>query len=50
MVFINVLCPECGGLDVMKHGKLPSGEQRYHCNDSDCKLFLIINTKDACQK
>lgn len=42
MVFINVLCPECGGLNVVKHGKLPSGEQRYRCNDSNCKQRTFI--------
>ena len=28
MVLINVLCPGYGGLDVVKHGKLPNEEQQ----------------------
>ena len=42
MVFINVLCPKCGGLDVVKHGKLPNGEQRYRCKDSNCEQETFI--------
>ena len=36
MVFVNVHCPGCDGLNVAKHGRLPNGEQRYRCKDSDC--------------
>ncbi len=50
MVFINVLCPECRGLDVVKHGKLPSGEQRYLCNDSNCtqRIFILNYQYKGC--
>ena len=50
MVFISVLCPGCGGLDVIKHGKLPSGEQRYHCKDSNCeqKTFILHYQYKGC--
>ncbi len=42
MVFINVHCPKCDGLNIVKHGKLPNGEQRYRCNDSDCECRTFI--------
>ena len=50
MAVINVFCPGCGGLNVVKHGKLPSGEQRYHCNDSDCeqKTFILNYQYEGC--
>ena len=38
MVFVNVHCPECDGLNVVKHGRLPNGEQRYRCKDSFLEL------------
>ena len=43
MVFVNVHCPGCDGVNVVKHGKLPNGEQRYRCNDLDCdrSTFLL---------
>ena len=42
MVFINVHCPGCGGLNIIKHGKLPKGEQRYRCRDSGCDTTTFI--------
>jgi len=50
MVFINVLCPGCGGLDIIKYGKLPNGEQRYHCNDLNCdrKTFIVNYQYNGC--
>ena len=42
MVFVNVHCPGCDGLNVVKHGKLPNGEQRYRCNDSDCDRNTFV--------
>ena len=42
MVFINVLCPGCGGPDVVKHGKLPSGEQCYSCKNLNCEQTTFI--------
>jgi insertion element IS1 protein InsB len=50
MVFINVLCPRCGGLDVIKYGKQQNGEQRYHCNDLNCeqKTFILNYQYNGC--
>ncbi len=31
MAVIQVLCPRCEGDQVYKHGKAPSGLQRYRC-------------------
>ncbi len=42
MVFVNVHCPGCDGLNVVKHGRLPNGEQRYRCKDSDCNRSTFV--------
>ena len=42
MVFVNVHCPGCDGLNVAKHGRLPNGEQRYRCKDSDCDRSTFV--------
>ncbi|MBF0131501.1 MAG: IS1 family transposase [Magnetococcales bacterium] len=36
MAVLDVKCPRCAGLNVVKHGKLPGGEQRYRCGSPDC--------------
>ena len=33
MAAIDVVCNTCGSVSVYKHGKAPSGEQRYRCRD-----------------
>ena len=33
MATVNVVCKSCGSESVYKHGKAPSGEQRYRCKD-----------------
>lgn len=43
MVFISVHCPGCRGLNVVKHGKLPKGEQRYRCGNSDCDITTFLH-------
>ena len=32
------VCPECGGVEVVKNGLAKSGRQRYRCADKDCGL------------
>jgi len=31
MAAIDVACKSCGSISVYRHGKAPSGEQRYRC-------------------
>lgn len=46
MATISVYCPECNGNDVVKHGRLPKGEQRFRCRTERCKKgsFLLNYT------
>ena len=43
MAFTPVNCPDCNGLNVVKYGKQPNGEQRYLCHSLDCsrQVFLL---------
>ncbi len=43
MALVQVQCPNCNSIDVIKYGTLPTGEQRYFCNNPDCekKTFLL---------
>ncbi|MBF0175789.1 MAG: IS1 family transposase [Magnetococcales bacterium] len=43
MAIVDVRCPVCGGLRVVKFGKQPNGEQRYLCQNESCKrrIFLL---------
>jgi len=36
MAKIDVKCPTCGGINVIKHGTSRSGKQRYYCKDTTC--------------
>lgn len=41
---IDVRCPGCRGVDVVKSGLTGEGKQRYRCNDSTCnKRTFILN-------
>jgi IS1 family transposase/transposase-like protein len=42
MATISVFCPECNGKDVVKHGYLPKGEQRFRCRNETCKKGSFI--------
>jgi len=33
MAVIDVVCRSCGSISVYRHGKAPSGEQRYRCRE-----------------
>ena len=44
MATIKVTCPICGTEDVVRHGTLPKGEQRFRCRNTDCtKNAFILN-------
>jgi insertion element IS1 protein InsB len=40
---VKVQCPECGSYEVVRYGRQSNGEQRYRCNNVDCKrrIFLL---------
>lgn len=37
-----VLCPHCGGNDVVKHGRTAEGKQRYKCRHQACPRSTFI--------
>lgn len=42
MAFTPVRCPDCNGLNVVKYGKQPNGEQRYSCQDPRCERTIFL--------
>ena len=42
MVLEPVHCPYCHSTDVIKHGRLASGKQRYRCRNSECARSTFI--------
>jgi transposase-like protein len=36
-------CPNCDGVDIVRHGKSPEGKQRYRCREKPCqgRTFLL---------
>jgi len=42
MASILVKCPECGGEDVIKHGKTRDGKQRFLCREEGCKTKTFL--------
>jgi hypothetical protein len=46
MAVIDVECPGCGGLNVVKYGRLQRGEQRYRCCTPKCeRQTFVLNCK-----
>ena len=43
MTVVEIQCPECGSLGVVRYGRQANGEQRYRCNNVACKrrIFLL---------
>ncbi len=43
MAVVEVRCPDCSGLNVVKYGKQPNGAQRYVCQNDACsrRIFLL---------
>ena len=49
--WLPVLCPDCHGDDVNKHGKSDSGKQRYLCQNSDClRRTFVLDTEQLGRK
>ncbi len=42
MVLEAVLCPTCGGDNVVKHGQSEEGKQRYKCRHPQCSRCTLI--------
>lgn len=43
MAVVEVCCPDCDSLNIVKYGKQPNGAQRFVCQNPKCKrrIFLI---------
>ncbi|MBF0629124.1 MAG: hypothetical protein HQL91_12980 [Magnetococcales bacterium] len=43
MAVMDVRCPDCHGLNVVKYGVQPNGKQRYLCQDAHCtrRIFIV---------
>ncbi|MBF0428593.1 MAG: IS1 family transposase [Magnetococcales bacterium] len=43
MAVLEVRCPACNGLNVVRYGRQPNGKQRYLCQDLTCtrRIFLL---------
>ncbi len=46
MVLEPIHCPQCDGVEVIKHGKTPDGKQRYFCQNLQChrRTFILQYT------
>jgi transposase-like protein len=42
MVLEPIHCPDCDGVDVIKHGKSAAGKQRYRCQNRECNRSSFI--------
>ena len=42
MVLGPIHCPNCDGTEVIEHGTIAAGKQRYRCRNSDCERSTLI--------
>ena len=42
MVLEPIHCPNCEGIEVIKHGTTAIGKQRYRCQNSECERGTFI--------
>ena len=42
MALEPIRCPNCGSVNVGKHGKTTNGKQRFICKESDCQEKTFI--------
>jgi len=42
MILEAIHCPDCDGIEVIKHGTTPDGKQRYFCQSSECARRTFI--------
>jgi transposase-like protein len=41
MILEPLHCPNCDGIDVIKHGQSAAGKQRYRCQTPECNKTFI---------
>jgi transposase-like protein len=50
-VWLPVLCPDCGWDNIIKHGRLHTGKQRYLCQNAGClRRTFVLNTEQPGRK
>jgi transposase-like protein len=51
MVYIKVLCPDCGSDNVVRYGKNSTNRQRFLCRNDKCsrKTFQLEYKLNACK-
>ncbi|PZV18368.1 MAG: hypothetical protein DCF22_01935 [Leptolyngbya sp.] len=42
MILEPIHCPNCDGIEVIKHGTTADGKQRYFCQSSECSRRTFI--------
>jgi len=42
MTYVQVRCPDCQGVDVVRYGTQRHGPQRYRCNNTDCPRHIFL--------
>src|SRR4249920_1035114 len=42
MTYVQVHCPDCQGVDVVRYGKQRHGQQRYRGNNTDCPRHIFL--------
>jgi len=42
MVYGQLHCPDCQGVDVMRYGKQRHGEQRYRCHNANWPRHIFL--------
>jgi len=50
MTYVQVRCPDCQGVDVVRYGKQRHGPQHYRCHNTDCPrhIFLLHYQNQGC--
>ena len=43
MALEPVICPDCGGIHVSKHGNTSDGRQRTICHNDDCSRSTFLH-------
>ncbi|MBV8886049.1 MAG: IS1 family transposase [Chroococcidiopsidaceae cyanobacterium CP_BM_RX_35] len=50
-VWLPVVCPDCSSDNIIKHGRLVTGKQRYLCQNPDClRRTFVLNTEQPGRK
>jgi len=48
MILEAIHCPDCDGIEVIKHGTTPDGKQRYFCQSSECRSAHLYYAVQPC--